>query len=489
MNSNHAAPADLFFDGLARGRPETHGVSSRGIVAFLDEVAAANLELHSFMLYRGGAVIAEGWWSPYHAGRLHMMHSLTKSVTACGVGLALAEGRFGLHDKVASFFDDLLPGVPDANLAAMTIEDLLTMRTGHRINVSGSAWRPIRTSWIAEFFKIPVPDVPGTAHLYTSAASYMLSAIITRTTGEPLSEYLRPRLFEPLGITGYEWPTGPHGISPGANGLSCRTADALKLGVLHARNGLWNGRQILPADWVAAVQAAHVPGKYGYQWWLGPDNYSARGLFGQFVFVFPNHDAVLAVTAAMPAGSNFTGRFVFRYFPALFETQPLPDNDDAFAALQARTNALCLTLPTGPAWAECAVRVSGKTYVADDNEDGVRALRFAFRDDQCRFIVEDARGTHEIDVGLAEPVEGNTSMTGHKLHHEYQPDMMRVVASGVWHDDRTFVMTWIFVESAFRDTVVCRFDGDNLTLERSVNVNSGALERPPIRGRVVASDT
>ncbi len=165
MNSNHAAPAHLFFDGLARGRPETHGVSSRGIVAFLDEVAAANLELHSFMLYRGGAVIAEGWWSPYHAGRLHMIHSLTKSVTACGVGLALAEGRFGLHDKVASFFDDLLPGVPDANLAAMTIEDLLTMRTGHRINVSGSAWRPIRTSWIAEFFKIPVPDVPGTANL------------------------------------------------------------------------------------------------------------------------------------------------------------------------------------------------------------------------------------------------------------------------------------------------------------------------------------
>ena len=246
------------------------------------------------MLYRRGDVIAEGWWDPYRADRKHMTHSATKSFTACAVGLALADGRFGVQDKVVSFFPDMLPANVDPKLAAMTVEDLLTMRTGHREEVSGSVWRPIKTSWVAEFFKIPVVDQPGTKFLYTSAATYMLSAIISKTTGQPTSEYLRPRLFEPLAITDYEWPLDPHGISPGANGLSCRTADLLKLGVLHLQNGEWRGKQVLPREWVAAVQAPHVKDKYGYQWWLAPGSYSARGLFGQFSIVYPEHDAVLA---------------------------------------------------------------------------------------------------------------------------------------------------------------------------------------------------
>src|SRR5271154_1997888 len=215
-------------DGFTRAQPEARGVSSRSILAFLDDVRGANVELHSFMLYRRGDVIAEGWWDPYRADRIHMMHSVTKSVTACAVGLAMADGRFGLRDKVGSFFPEMLPASVDPKLAAMTVEDLLTMRTGHREEVSGAVWRPIKTSWVAEFFKIPVVDPPGTTFLYTSAATYMLSAIISKTTGEPASEYLRPRLFEPLDFKGYQWPLDPHGISPGANGFSCRTADLLK---------------------------------------------------------------------------------------------------------------------------------------------------------------------------------------------------------------------------------------------------------------------
>ncbi|MFS2055709.1 serine hydrolase domain-containing protein, partial [Variovorax sp. CT11-76] len=177
-----AAPVPA--DGLPRGVPEAQGVSSSAILAFLDEAERGAFELHGFMLWRRGQVLAEGWWEPYGPQRRHMTHSLTKSVTVCAVGMAVAEGRFGLDDKVVSFFPEHLPPVVSPNLAAMTVRDLLTMRTGHAAMTSGSVWRQIRTSWIAEFFKIPVVNPPGTQFVYTSAATYMLSAIVTKTTGQ-----------------------------------------------------------------------------------------------------------------------------------------------------------------------------------------------------------------------------------------------------------------------------------------------------------------
>jgi len=473
-----AGPA-AYNDGFTRARPESVGVSPAAISAYLDELQSANFEMHSFMLYKGGHVIAEGWWAPYRADRIHMTHSLTKSVAACAVGFALAEKRFGLQDKVVSFFKEELPATIEPNLAAMTVEDLLTMRTGHPRAVSGAEWRPIKTSWVAEFFKIPVAKKPGTDHLYTSAATYMLSAIITKTTGQKMEEYLRPRLFEPLDIKGYEWDPDPQGISPGANGLSWRTADSLKLGVLHLHKGIWNGKQVLPVGWADAVQAQHVKDKYGYQWWLGPDNYSARGLFGQFAFVFPKDDAVLAITSAVPTG--FTAR-TYKHFPAMFRAGSVANDDAALAALTARTRGLQLLPPPGPASSPTAARVSGKRYAMEANEDAIRSIQLDFAGERCRFTLVDDRGAHTVDAGLGTRIEGNTTMTGNKLHHEYQPDVMRVVAGGEWRDANTFAMTWVFVESAFQDTVICRFDGDKVTFDRSVNVNSGPKVRPPVRG-------
>jgi CubicO group peptidase (beta-lactamase class C family) len=479
--SAHAA-ALTEADGLQRGYPEDYGVSAAAILAFLDDVASEGFELHSFMLWRHDHVVAEGWWAPYRADRIHMMHSLTKSVTACAVGLALADGKFRLDDKVVGFFPEHLPATVSDNLAAMTVEDLLTMRTGHAAMVSGSVWRPIKTSWIAEFFKIPVVTRPGTNFVYTSAATYMLSAIVTRTTGQSVADYLEPRLFAPLGIEGYQWPAGPEGISPGANGLSWKTADSVKLGILHARGGLWQGRQILPKAWTDAVQYPHVKGTYGYQWWLGPDGaFIADGLFTQLSVVFPRHDAVLALTAGIPEKSHFN-KHVFAHFPAAFGDAAA--SDAGSAALENRTAALRLLPPAAPTHSPVARHVSGKRYRVGDNPDRVTSLQFDFTDDACLFTMEDDRGTHRIKAGLGRPVEDETTMPGGKLHHEYDLDRIRVVATGAWQDDRTLVMTWTFVETAFRDTVVCMFEGPAVRLDRSVNVNSGATSLPTLVGRL-----
>ena len=468
-------------DGLPRARPESHGVEPRAIVSFLDEVAGAGLELHSFMLARGGHVIAEAWWAPYRADRVHMMHSLTKSVAVSGVALALKEKLFEIDDKVSSFFPDELPAQVSDNLAAMTVRDLLTMRTGHEKEISGSVWRQIRTSWVAEFFKVPVVHRPGTRFVYSSAASFMLSAIVTRVTGQTLRDYMEPRFFKPLGITGLSWDVGPGGINPGGNGLSWKTADSLKLGMLYAQQGRWNGEQILTPEWVRDATGPQVAeGEYGYQWWIGPGKaFYAVGLFTQMSIVFPEHDAVLAVTSAIDESEQLTP-IVWKHFPAGFAPKPRPAADAPYAALIERTRNLTVLPALGTASSEIAARVSGRLYRAEANAEDIEGLRFDFADDRCRFMLRDARGEHAVDVGLGRWIEGRTSMTGNKLHHQYQPESMVVVAGGQWTAPDTFQMTWQFAETAFRDTVVCRFAGNAMTFDRSVNVNSAATALPTV---------
>lgn len=474
-----------FDDGLPRSPPEAQGVSSDAILAFLHEVAAAKLELHSFMLYRHGHVLAEGWWSPYSAERIQMMHSLTKSVTVCGVAHALGEGRFGYDDKVISFFPDELPPRVDDKLAAMTVRDLLTMRTGHKEEVSGSVWRQVSTSWVAEFFKIPVVYQPGTTFVYTSAASFMLSAIVTRTTRQKLRDYMEPVFFKPLGIGGFTWDVGPGGINPGGNGLSWKTSDVLKLGALHAQDGQWQGKQLLSKEWVkAATQSQVREGEYGYQWWMGPDGACyALGKFTQLSIVFPKHDAVLAITAAID-GSKKLLPSVWKAFPAAFSDKP-DASAASFERLRARTSTLKLLAPLPASNSPLAQKISGRTFRIAKNEDAVDSVRLEFTRDRCLFSLTDDRGKHRIEVGLREWIEGETTMTGNKLHHQYQPDKMRVIAGARWIDDRTFQMTWLFIQSVFRDTVTCRFDDDKMTLDRRVNVNSAETFRPTLSGQAV----
>lgn len=473
-------------DGLPRSTPEAEGVRSESILNFLNDVEGAGLELHSFMLMRHGQVLAEAYWNPFSADRMHMTHSLTKSVTASGVGLAVDEGLISLDEKVASFFPDQVPADASENIRAMTIRNLLTMQTGHASETSGSLWRPIETSWVTEFFKIPAPYEPGTFFKYTSAASFMLSAIVTKVTGETIQDYMRPRLFEPLGIRKLHWDLSPGGVNPGGNGLSWTTSASLKLGALHAQMGEWNGRQILSRNWVEVATTKHSgdeeEGDYGYQWWIGPGkSYFALGLFSQMSIVFPEHGATLAVFSAID-GSSKLKPHIWKHFPAAFEDEPLPASD-AFDKLTAKAQAANL-LPVldGSANADLEGRISGKRYVLSDNDQQANWVSFDFNNDVCKFVLNDYRGEHTISSGRKEYVEQPTSMTGNRLHHQYQMDDMRVVAGAQWIDERTLKLTWHYVETAFRDTVLCRFDGSSVSIDRSVNLNSAETSLPTLSG-------
>ena len=190
---------------LPRSTPEKEGVHSEGILQFLDaaeSVSSKGIQFHSMMLLRHGKVVAEGWWSPYRSDLKHTMYSVSKSYTATAIGFAVAEGRMTVNDPVISFFPDLLPDTISPHLAAMKVKDLLSMSGGYEKEpnqiVTGD-------DWVKNFLAAPVPLEPGTHFLYNSMGTYVLSAIVTKVTGQTALEYLQPRLFDPLGIHGLDW--------------------------------------------------------------------------------------------------------------------------------------------------------------------------------------------------------------------------------------------------------------------------------------------
>ncbi len=328
-------------DVLPRSTPESQGVSSKAIREYIETADRDVNSMHSFMLVRHGHVIAEAWWTPESAERQHVLWSLSKSFTSTAVGLLVAEGKLSVDDLVLPFFPDDAPPEPSANLKAMRVRDLLTMSTGHQDEVN---WREA-PHWAKAFLSHPVPHKPGTHFRYNTPATYMLSAIVQKVTGMTMLEYLKPRLFEPLGIREPVWEESPQGVSIGGYGLFIRTEDIAKFGQLYLQRGMWNGQQLLPAAWVDQATSKQVsngsdPSKdwdqgYGFQFWRCRHGaYRGDGKDGQFCIVLPEQDAVIAVTANtgdMQAELNV----VWDKLLAAFGSMPLEENPEEQAKLKA----------------------------------------------------------------------------------------------------------------------------------------------------------
>lgn len=326
---------------LPRSTPEAQGVPSQAIREFIETANRKIDTLHSFMLVRHGHVIAEGWWKPESAEKPHVLHSLSKSFCSTAVGLAVAEGKLSVDDLVLKFFPDEAPAKPSEMLKQMRVRDLLTMSTGHETEPKFTATEP----WVNCFLAHPVPHKPGTHFRYNSPATYMQSAIVQKVTGQTVLEYLKPRLFKPLGIENPTWMTSPQGISTGGWGLMVRTEDIAKFGQLYAQKGMWNGKQLVPSAWIEQATAKQVsngsdPARdwdqgYGFQFWRCRHGaYRGDGAFGQFCIVLPEQDAVVVITADtkdMQAELNVVWD---KLLPA-FKSSSLPENPAEASKLKA----------------------------------------------------------------------------------------------------------------------------------------------------------
>lgn len=304
---------------LPRSTPEAEKVNSKGIANYLAAVKASGQDLHSLMILRNGKVVTEHWFGDNAANKPHVLHSVSKTFTATAIGFAVDEGLIKVSDKVISFFPDKLPAVVSDNLKAMEIRHLLTMTAGHDTDPTRSIRSEAGLDWVEAFLAFPVDHQPGTEYVYNSLATFMLSAILQKVTGERVLDYLQPRLFRPLGIVGAVWDENPQGISVGGWGLHVKTEDMAKLGQFYLQRGQWNGRQLLPTAWFDEATAAQVPSLpagtkrenlkvkqkdsdwlqgYGYQLWRSRHNsYRADGAFGQFILILPEKNAVIVATA------------------------------------------------------------------------------------------------------------------------------------------------------------------------------------------------
>ncbi|HEY1871282.1 MAG TPA: serine hydrolase [Chitinophagaceae bacterium] len=298
---------------LPRSTPEAEGVSSDNIIQFLDAAAKSKTEFHSFMLLRHGKVIAEGWWNPYRADLKHTLYSCSKSFTATAIGFAVTEKKLSLDDKVISFFPNELPDTVSTWLKELTVKDVLMMSDGMEPDPTGAVAAK-DTNWTKGFLALPILHEPGTQFLYNSLGTYMLSAIVQKVTGQKTLDYLKPRLFDPLGIQGIDWEANLQGINTGGWGLRVKTEDMAKFAELFLQKGKWNGKQILPESWVEEastmkiMQDPNAPQSkkdssdwlqgYCYQMWRCRHNaFRGDGAFGQFMIVMPDQDAALAITA------------------------------------------------------------------------------------------------------------------------------------------------------------------------------------------------
>lgn len=320
--SQKKAVAEPIIDLPRTETPAEVETAAQNYIAEMD--STKNVRLHSLMILKHGEVIYENWVNEGHPDSAHVMFSVSKTFTATAIGFAIYEGKLKLTDKLVDIFPDKLPEEVGENLAAVTVRDLLTMTCGQEEDVQtiwGRGADP-NADWVKEFLAAPYPHKPGTWYFYNSLGSFMLSAIVQKVTGEKVLDYLMPRLFDKLHISRPRYDENPQGINLGGWGLYLKTEDMAKMGQLFLQNGMWNGEQVVPAEWIAEASAYQVPccpsgtrpdeieakgltkensfwmWGYCYQMWRCPDNaYRADGLGGQYIVVFPDKDAVVISTA------------------------------------------------------------------------------------------------------------------------------------------------------------------------------------------------
>lgn len=473
-----------------RSTPEAAGISSSAILDFIDALEQHEHPLdavQSFMLLRHGNVVAEGWWAPYQPAFPHMLYSLSKSFTSSAIGIAVAEGLLTVDDPVLQFFPDDAPADPSDHLRAMTVKHLLTMNTGHHEDTMEIVWDGSDDNWPRAFLSLPVEHEPGSWFVYNTPATYMLSVIITQLTGESLVDYLRPRLFEPLGIENPVWDTDPRGRSLGGSGLHITTDDIARFGQMYLQKGKWNGRRILSEDWIADATTAHSDNSntlvnpdsivgYGYQIWRSrpSGSYRADGAFGQYCLVLPEQDAVLAMTSGVRDTQLVLDRVWTHLLPA-FASSALPENAPAQSALAAKLASLSLPVVEGAPTSAIAGSISGTTYAIDPNALGIERIHFNVDGDgkSSTITIEDAAGEHPVTAGYGvwqtSNSEARVPMRERAWSSGLDPEAM--AACGSWTAEDTFELRICYIEAEVCPIMRFHFTNRELSVEIAPNVS------------------
>ncbi len=472
---------------LERSTPEEQGLSSQAILNFVEAVENSNHELHSFMILRHGKVVAGGWWDPYKPELKHTMYSTSKSFTSTAIGLAVSENLISVSDKVISFFPEDLPDTISENLADLEIRDLLSMTFGQEPEPPFPAIVS-SDNWVKAILATPIVNKPGSVFLYNSFGTYMLAAIIHKVTGENVVDYLKPRLFEPLGITGADWEVDPMGINTGGWGLRVKTEDMAKLGQLYLQKGNWEGKQILPEAWVEEATTSKILQSpeaaqedrdksdwlqgYGYKFWRSRHNsFRGDGAYGQFILVLPEQDAVIAITAETGDMQGELNLVWDNLLPG-FQDEQIAANPEIYNQLKQKLSSLALVPPKVDAGSSTKSVFDQKSFIFPE-EGNLRSMTFHFENNNCKAAMTFANDKQtELILGANEWILGETNIPVNSLAAQPNDQILKLAPFKVagaysFPDENSLELMVRYIESPHTDYYLCKANGDSISVEIS----------------------
>jgi CubicO group peptidase (beta-lactamase class C family) len=455
---------------LPRARPADQGVDPAAILGFLDALdERPDIEMHSLMVVRRGHVVAEGWWAPYSASRPQLLYSLSKSFTSTAAAFAQAEGLLDLDDTVISHFPEFATDITDPRSRAVKVRHVASMAAGHTREMLDEALTRDPEEPVRGFLLVPPDREPGSVFAYSQPCTYTLASIVQRNAGMPLTRYLRPRLFDPLGIGHVGWHAFRPGREQGFSGLHARTEDIAKLGLLYLQQGRWEGAQLIPGEWVAEATSEQVSNAendspdwqqgYGFQFWLSRHGYRGDGAFGQFCVILPEQDTVIVTTACTLDMQAMLEAMWTHLLPGLGASSPgaAPAQDQ----LNARLGRLELPASGGgPAPADWGPWTSGP-FTVTASTDGPQPQPQPSPATQTSLTsIEAGPRADGWQISLIEPGNALTFPVGTagwivSDHADCHGDTIPVAASGGWLDDQTLRAEVIFLETPHRMDITC----------------------------------
>ena len=436
------APAAWPTTGWQTASPEAQGMDSALLADMLEQLDDAHANLYSVLIVRSGALVTEYYAHPYTAETATHVQSITKSVIGMLVGRAIQAGEIRSADEtLVSFF----PGRVNANNSpekeSITLRHLLSMSSGldcREFSADGPKMEQ-SNAWVQFMLDLPVASTPGKKFNYCNGSAHLLSAIIEKSTGMSAREYANAELFGPLGIpevSAEDWGADPKGYSTGGYGLHLRPVDLAKLGLLSLQDGVWDGERLLPEGWVAQSTTQQVKkddgAGYGYMWTVYPKQgrYSALGLGGQQIHVYPAKNLIIMVTAGLPAyteAPEVEQMLKASILPAVKSDVALPENPQALARLNAAVENAANPVTSPPALPETALAITGSAYTFAENPFGWQAMAFTFIPgaDTASLLFNGVA----LEIGLDH------------IYRQNQNDLLgTVMLRGSWVDDKTFVV-------------------------------------------------
>ncbi|MCL2527274.1 MAG: beta-lactamase family protein [Defluviitaleaceae bacterium] len=439
-------------ENLMSASPESLGIPSSAIEAFIADIEDKRLCLHSFLLLRHGKVAAEGYWPHFDENFKHRMYSISKSFTSIAIGMMIEECKIALDSKAADFFPEHVPVGAHKYTLEATIRDLLMMATQNRRN----SYNFNSSDFTETFFTDDGPKhKPGQIFHYDTAATTVLCAIVEKLSGKTVLEYMRPVLDE-IGFSkdAYCVET-PEGRSWTGSGILCTSRDLARFALLCMNGGQWNGRQLLNQDYVkeatswqidTSVSASGVENRsgYGYQIWiLRKGGFAFYGMGSQYALCMP-HNGTILITNADTQGADSAGDVLFDAYYRMLDKispNPLPEDQNAQKSLSQRISKLSLPHPQGNKISALAGAISGRKYMLDKNEAGMKWLRLNIDGSKCHMQYENESGEHELIFGMDdyEPQLFPEKYYGRRIG--IKDTHYKSIGAGAWPEDKTFIGT------------------------------------------------